>query len=136
MYYPVDITINAEKDDKKLMVRAWPICDPFEYMDEFIGDGFYRAFIMPEMPGRMKGIYKDNNKTVELEGDCKIVQQRQPSKLGHNSLIIDFIKPPKGVGININLESHYLKKDIFTKIQLAPTPKFSFNYKNINLDKL
>jgi len=129
VYYPVDITINAEKDDKKLMVRSWPVCDPFEYIDEFKGDGFYRAFIMPEMPGRMKGFYKDDKKTVDLEGDCKIVQQRQPSKLGHNSIAIDFIKPPQGVGLNINLDFHYIKKEIKTKIQLAPYPKFSFKCK-------
>jgi hypothetical protein len=69
---------------------------------------------------------------VELEGDCKIESQRQPSKLGHNSLIIDFIKPPKGVGISFDLDSHYLKKKFFTKMQFAPKPKLIFYAERLN----
>jgi hypothetical protein len=129
IYYPIDLTLNAKIDDKILKLRVWPVCDGYEYIDKFKGDRFYRAFIMPEIPGRMKGFYKDDEKTVELEGDCKIVQQRQPSKLGHNSLKIDFIKPPNGVGISFDLNSHYLKKKIFSKIQLAPYPKIKFDIK-------
>ena len=91
---------------------------------------------MPEIPGRMKGTFKDGNKTIQLEGDCKIVQQRQPSKLGHNSLKIDFIKPPKGIGVTADFEFNYLKKKGFTKLEFTPRPRFSFeigktsNFKN------
>jgi hypothetical protein len=80
----------------------------------------------------MKCIFEDNEKKLELEGDCKIAPQRQPSKLGHNSLEIEFIKPPKGVGISFELDSHYLKKKIFTKIKLAPRPKIKMNLKEIS----
>ena len=79
----------------------------------------------------MKGVYSDNEKTVQLEGDCKIVQQRVASKLGHNSLTIDFIKPPNGVGISFDLDSHYLNKKIISKIQFAPKPRFKLNIKKI-----
>lgn len=131
IYYPSDLTITAKIDDKKFKLRVWPVCEGYEYIDEFKGDGFYRAFIMSEMPGRIEGIYTDDERTVKLEGDCKIVQQRQPSILGHNSLTIDFLKPPRGIGITFDLESHYLKKKMFTKLQLAPRPKFSFNFRKI-----
>ena len=128
LYYPVDLTITAKLDDKKLELRAWSICDPYEYIDKFKENGFYKAFIMPEMPGKIKGEYKDNNRIVKLEGDCKIEVQRQPSKLGHNSMIIDFIKPPKGVGISFDFNSHYLKKKFFIKFQLAPNLKIKYHF--------
>jgi hypothetical protein len=123
IYYPSDLTISAKLDDKKINLRVWPVCDAYEYIDKFKGNGFYKAFIMPEMPGKIKGVYKDCKKTIELKGDCKIVQQRQPSKLGHNSLTIDFIKPPKGIGVSFNLNSNILKKEIFTNIQFFRRPK-------------
>lgn len=128
LYYPIDISVTAELEDKKIELRAWSVCDPYEYIDKFKGDRFYRAFIMPEMPGQIKGLYKDVNQKVELEGDCKIVPQRQQSKLGHNSLKIDFIKPPKGVGIAFDLDSHFLKKKIYTKLQLAPQLKIKYHF--------
>ena len=133
LYYPTDITITARLDDKNIKLRVQPVCNPYEYIDDFKGENFYRAFIMPEMPGRITGVYFDDEKTVKLEGNCKIVQQRQPSKLGHNSLTIDFLKPPKGVGVSFDLDSHYLKKKLLAGVQLAPRPKIKFNVHKIDL---
>ena len=135
IYYPVDLTIFAKKKDKNLELRVWPVCKEYEYIDKFEGNRFYRAFIMPEIPGRMKGTLKDGNKTTQLEGDCKIVQQRQPSKLGHNSLKINIIKPPNGIGVSAEYEFNYFKKKGFTKLQLAPRPRFSFNIGKISNSK-
>jgi hypothetical protein len=132
MYYPVDLTVSAKKKDKNFKLRVWPVCKEYEYIDKFKGDGFYRAFIMPEIPGRMEGTFSDGKETEKLEGDCKIVQQRQPSKLGHNSLKINFIKPPKGIGLSLDLNSHFLKKKVFSKIQLAPNIKIKFDIKRKN----
>jgi hypothetical protein len=134
LYYPTDVTITAKLDDKNIKIRAQPVCDPFEYVDEFKGDGFYKAFIMPEMPGRITGVYFDDEKTIKLEGDCKIERQRQPSKLGHNSLAIDFLKPPKGVGVSFELDSHYLKKKLITGIQLIPQPTIMFNVHKVEFN--
>ncbi|KYK34407.1 MAG: hypothetical protein AYK22_05345 [Thermoplasmatales archaeon SG8-52-3] len=131
IYYPSDLTIKAKIDDKKLNLRIWPTCKSHEYIFKYKGNGFYRAITIPELPGKMKGVYSDNEKTVQLEGDCKIVQQRVASKLGHNSLTIDFIKPPNGVGISFDLDSHYLNKKIISKIQFAPKPRFKLNIKKI-----
>ena len=136
IFYPIDLTVTANLDDKKIKLRVWPVCDAYEYIDKFKGNRFYRAFIMPEMPGRIEGVYTDDNRTVKLKGDCKIVQQRQPSKLGHNLLTIDFLKPPRGVGITLDLESHYLKKKMFAKLQLAPHPQIKFYSDRIDLSKI
>jgi hypothetical protein len=48
---------------------------------------------------------------------------------------IDFLKSSKGVGISFDFESHYLRKKLFTKIQLAPYPKIKFNFKKIDVPK-
>jgi len=131
IYYPIDLNITGSLDNKKIKLRVWPTCEIYEYIEKFKGNGFYRAFIAPEIPGKIEGIFSDDNGKVKLEGDCKIVQQRQPSKLGHNSLKIDILKPPKGVGIMVDFQSHYLMKKVFTKMQLAPRLKFSFNFGKI-----
>ena len=128
LYYPCDISIVAKSDDKKIELRTWTICDGYEYIDKFPGNGFYKAFILCDMPGTMKGVYSDNRKKINLIGDCKHAPQRQPSKLGHNSLTIDFIKPPKGIGIAFDLDSHFLKKKIYTKFQLAPRLKLKYHF--------
>ena len=126
MYYPLDMTILASHNDEKLELRVWPVCDPHEFIEDFPKKGFYKAFIMPEMVGRMEGFYEKNGKRIKLTGDCKIERQRQPSVLGHNKITISFIKPPKGVGVEFDLDSHYLKKKLFTRIKLAPKPDLKF----------
>jgi hypothetical protein len=130
LYYPVDLSLTAVLDDKKIKLRAYPTCEIYEYVEKFEGDKFYSAFTLPEIPGRIEGIYIDDEKEVKLKGDCKIEPQRQPSKLGHNSIKIDFLKPPKGVGLSVDFKLNYLKKKGFTKLQLVPHPKFSFTVGN------
>jgi hypothetical protein len=39
--------------------------------------------------------------------------------------------PPKGVGIDADLNSHYLKKRITTRLYLAPRPSIKFNVKKL-----
>ena len=84
------------------------------------------------MPGKMKGVYKDKDRKIDLQGDCKLMPLRQPSVLGHNSLRIDFTKPPKGFGMDIDFNSHYLKKHIIAKMHLTPKPILKFRMKRID----
>ena len=119
-------------DDKKIILRVWSTTESYDYIFPHDNKGFYKALTLFEMPGRMKGVFIDGDKKFELIGDCKIVQQRQPSVLGHNSLDIKFIKPPKGVGIDIDLNSHYLNKKIMTKIHFAPRLKIKCRVKKSN----
>jgi hypothetical protein len=83
--------------------------------------------MIPEMPGKIEGTYSDGKKITTLIGDCKLVQQRQASILGHNSLTIDILKPPKGFGVSFDLDSHYLKKKMYMNIKLAPLPKIKMS---------
>jgi hypothetical protein len=110
---------------------VWPVCDGYEYIDDFPRKGFYKAFIMPEIPGHMKGTYWDKTTTINLEGDCKIVQQRQPSQLGHNSFTVDVLKPPQGLGLTFVLNSHFLKKKVTASLHLSPSLKLRM--RSINL---
>lgn len=131
IYFPSDFSLSAKLDDKKIDLRFYLDTNSYEYIDPFKKKGFYKAFILSEMPGKMIGKYKDSDQTVKLEGDCKMMPLREPSSLGHNKLEIDFIKPPKGVGIDIDFNSHHLKKRINSKIQFAPKPCFKFKLKKI-----
>jgi len=132
IYYPSEMELRGTLGDKKIHLRFWSNADSYEYISPFDNDRFHKAWILCEMPGRMEGVYMDGNKTIKLKGDCKIVPLRQPSYLGHNSLTFNFLKPPKGVGINIDLDSHYLKKQIAAKLHLVPRPRFSFSMKKLD----
>ena len=135
-YYPSDMEIIGILDDKKIKLQVWSTTESYDYIYPHDHDGFYKALTLFEMPGRMEGYFIDGDKKIKLLGDCKIVQQRQPSVLGHNSLDIKFIKPPKGVGIDMSLNSHYLKKKIKTKIHLAPHPKIKFTMKKSKKEEI
>lgn len=89
-------------------------------------------FIIFEEPGEVTGYYQNGETKIPLSGKCKIEPQRQISKLGHNSIQIDFIKPPKGIGIGINFDSHYLNKKIETKLKFTPKTRVKFRFNKIN----
>jgi hypothetical protein len=84
------------------------------------------AFFICESPGSVSGYYFDGKKKIDLKGKCKIEPQRQVSRLGHNSLKLDFHLPPRGFGIDIDIDSHYLKKNLTTRFHLLPRPSFKF----------
>ena len=88
-------------------------------------------FYICEGPGIVEGFYTDGKQNIPLKGICKIEPQRQIKKQGHNSLKIDFIKPPEGIGVYLSYRSHELKKQINTKIQLRPKPSFIFRIKKL-----
>ena len=126
MIYPTDLSVSGSSGDKKINIHVSSISNTAEYIDDFKSDNFYKAFILTEFVGHITGVYKDNEKVLKLDGDCKFESQRQPSVLGHNQLAINIIKPPTGVGVELDLDSHYLKKKLFTRIKLAPKPDLKF----------
>jgi len=130
--YPTDITVNGRLDDKKIKLRVWSELKANEYIYEFPNKGYYKAIIMCEMPAKMQGFYEDKENNLEINGDCKFVPQRQPTSIGYNSLKIDFLKPPKGLGLSFDFNSHFFKKRIFSSIQFAPKPRIKFNFRHLN----
>jgi len=135
--YPTDIEITAKHGKEKLYLRFKMKNESNEYTGRFAEGGkYWLCFIICESAGIVEGYYFDGQEKTKLSGICKIEPQRQVSVIGHNSLKIDFLKPPEGVGISFDLDSHYLRKKIFTKIQLAPYPKIKFNFKRIDNFKI
>jgi len=80
---------------------------PLEYINSFQKNGFYRGFVIIEGPGTISGFYDDGNEKISLRGLCKIEPQRQISILGHNQLVLTFIQPPRGVGVEVLFISHF-----------------------------
>ena len=135
-YYPVELNLKAELGNEKLQLNFKMETNAGEYTHRFTGDDYFLGFVICEAPGIVDGFYFDCKKEIKLNGICKIEPQRQVSRVGHNSLKIDFLKPPKGVGITMDFDSHYFKKKIKTNIQLAPIPKIKCNCKRIDPSKI
>jgi hypothetical protein len=135
IYYPCDMELIGKLDDKKIHMHFWKTTDSYEYIDRYDDNKFYKAWVICEMPGKMEGIYSDRNDTLKLKGDCKIVPLRIPSALGHNSLKFNILLPPMGLGVDVNFNSHFLNKDISTKLRLAPKPCFKFNIKKLKKEE-
>jgi len=135
-YYPSEIEITATKGEEKIHLIFKKTGQKREYESRFQNGKYWKAFVICEAPGVVEGEYYNGKEKTKLSGVCKIEPQRQVSVIGHNSLHIDFIKPPQGIGISFDLESHYLKKKIMFKKQLAPRPKIKFNSKKIDSSKI
>lgn len=131
-YYPSELELTAFKGKEKLHMRLKMKAESREYVSRFSHGKYWLALVSCEAPGTIDGYYFDGSKKEKLSGMCKIEPQRQISVLGHNSLRLDFISPPKGVGINAILNSHYLKKRITIKIHLAPHLSLRFQVKRLS----
>ena len=131
-FYPTELEINAKKGNKKLYLHFKMTDETREYFSRFSGGNYWIGFIINESPGVVNGYYYDGKEKIKLSGISKIEPQRQIAFEGHNSLKIDILKPPEGVGISFELDSHLIKKKMFAKIQLAPIPKIKLYMKRID----
>lgn len=116
---------------EKLILKFTMTKEVNEYISKFKGKKYWLAMVICEAFGNVKGKYTKGNTEIILNGNAKIEPQRQVSILGHNSLTIDFKKPPKGVGLSCEIDSNFLNKKISAKLQFAPRPfiKFKINKK-------
>ena len=131
-YYPTKLTIKADSPKESLTLTFQMDQPPIEYINKFSEGRFYRGFVIVEGIGTVKGYFDDGLEKIPLRGICKIEPQRQISAIGHNQLDLTLIKPPKGIGIDISIESHFLKKQLNTGLVFTPFPKCSFSLKKID----
>jgi hypothetical protein len=124
--YPSDFEITAMKEKETLHLRFTMTQECREYASRFPNGRYWLAFVICEAPGITKGYYRDDKQEIALTGICKIEPQRQVSIIGHNSLRIDILKPPKGVGISMEIDSHYLEKKMIAQLRLIPKPILRF----------
>ncbi|MFW6149174.1 MAG: hypothetical protein ACOC6D_04890 [Atribacterota bacterium] len=129
--YPTELEVTARYKNEKLYLIFKMTTDCREYFAEFTKAKHWLGFIICEAPGKVEGYYFNGREKIPLTGICKIEPQRQLSVIGHNSLKIDFIKPPKGIGVSFELDSHYLKRKINKEIQLVPHPKIKLDLEKI-----
>jgi len=136
-YYPSELEITTMRGIEKLHLQFKMTEESIvESITRFSKGKFYLGYSFFEAPGSVTGYYFDGKEKIELHGICKMESQRPISKIGHNSLKLDFIMPPEGVGISFDLNSHLISKNISAKIQLAPRPKIKFDVNGININNL
>lgn len=135
-FYPSELEITARKGKEKLHLCFAMTTESREDVQKLSRRKYYPAYVICEAPGVVEGYYFDGKKKIKLNGISKIEPQRQISMPGHNSLKLDFMLPPEGVGMSFDLDSHFFRKKVFTKIQLAPRPKIKFNMNMIPASKI
>jgi hypothetical protein len=131
-YYPTDLEIIAKKGKEKLHLHFIMTIGNREYISKYPGGKYWLALDICEAPGIVEGYHYNGDKKTKITGICKIEPQRQISILGHNSLRVDILKPPKGLGCSLDFESHFFNKRISTEIQLLPNPKLKLSFNKIN----
>jgi hypothetical protein len=124
--YPSNIELIAQKDKEKLHLCFKMTSESREFIERFSDDKHWLGLVVNESPGKVEGYYYDGNKKIKLNGFCKIEPHRQISRFGHNTLKVDFIFPPNGVGINTELISNYFKKKINMSISFDLIPHIRF----------
>jgi hypothetical protein len=125
--YPSEFEITAREGEKKMYLHFKMTSEIHETTSHFPNKSYWRGYIILESPGVVKGYYSDGDKKIKLSGITKIEPQRQISKLGHNSLKLNFLLPPKGVGVAFDFNSHFFKKKLKGNVQLIPRLKLKFN---------
>jgi len=136
-YYPTELEVIAKKGKEKLHLTFKMTSRSREYISPFpYAKYHWIALAICEAPGVVEGHHFNGEKKTKLSGISKIEPQRQISTIGHNSLKLDFLLPPKGVGISMDLKSHLFKKKIFISIRLAPSPKVKCHFKRIDSSKI
>jgi hypothetical protein len=136
IYYPAEMELSGRLGEKTIHLRFWSTTESYVYSDPFKKGRFYKAFVLGELPGRMEGTYTDNEKTVPLNGNCKLVPLRQAPMLGHTAVSLSFLLPPQGVGLSVDIDSHRLRKKLCTSIQLAPHPALHWKLTPIDLSHI
>lgn len=130
-YYPTGYEIISENGSEKIVLKCEMTTDIREYLSEFDDEKYWKGLAICEAPGVFKGYHYDGKKKTSLKGACKIEPQRQISAIGHNKIEFHFLTPPKGLGLKIDVNSHFLKKNIYTNFQLFPKMKTGFNIEKI-----
>lgn len=106
----------------------WDLCFTMqkpirEYTVSFHKQRYWKGLVICEAPGVVEGTYTNEKQSIPLKGICKIEPQRQVSAAGHNKAMFRFIKPPQGIGVELNLESEVLQKKGYLRLECIPRPR-------------
>jgi len=135
-HYPSELELLAKKGKETLHLICSMTSESRVYIRSSQAHSFWKGLAICEAPGVIKGVYNDGNQTIPLSGVCKIEPQRELSILGHNTLQIDTLLPPQGVGITIQLDSHFFRKKIILDIRFALHPRLQLRMQRIYPSKI
>jgi len=131
-YYPTELELIAKKEEETLHLNFTRTNASREYARTVHPDQFLIGLAICETPGKVTGYYDDGKQKIPLSGMSKLEPQRELTAVGHNSLSINFLCPPQGVGISFQLESHLLLRRIAASFQLAP--RVNIQWKKTTID--
>ena len=134
-YYPTELELIAKNKQETLHLTCSMTNDSREYVRSGRAHLFWTGLALCEAPGIIKGTYTHGEQTVPLQGLCKIEPQRELSVLGHNLVTLEFVVPPQGVGLSLNLWSHFFKKNINVAVHLVPRPRLRIQMKRLTVSK-
>jgi hypothetical protein len=129
--YPTEFEITAVHEKETIHLRFTMTAECREYISRFPRRKYWLGFVTCESPGKIVGYYQNDSENVPLSGKCKIEPQRQASIIGHNTLRIDLLKPPRGVGVSVEFDSHYFGKKMTAQLRFFPKPLIRFSSKRV-----
>jgi len=136
-YYPSEILVDAKSNDERLkLLFKMDYNNIIEHITKFTLKNLGIGYVLVEAPGSVEGYCSDGKEKINLKGICKMEPQRSISKHGHNSVKFDFYLPPKQFGCSIDLNSHFLKKNLKFNFGIKPKLRFSIRSKKINLGEI
>jgi len=130
-YLPLEIELTARKGDKRLFLNFSSITNPQV-------KGTVNIFPLSRLScgvagiqtaGVVEGFYRDSKQSIPLNGICTIGPYRTLYTTKHNSLKIDFPHSSKKLGLSIEIISHLLGFELFSKRQFLPYPERHFYIK-------
>jgi len=121
-YIPLEIELTARKDDKRLFLKFNSTTDPHVEgtVNVFPLSRFSCGTAGIQTAGVAEGYYQDSKQSIPLNGICTIGPYRTLYTTRYNSLKIDFPHTPKKLGLSIEIISHRLGFELFSKRQFLP----------------
>ena len=130
VYYPLDIEITARNGDKTLHLRFNTTAGPYlGLVGVFPSSRFFCGQGGIQTVGVAEGYYQDSEQSVPLHGICSITPCKQYLTTKHNSLRIEFLRPPQGRGFSIEIISHRLGFEMLFERQFSPYLERHFSIK-------
>lgn len=127
--YPTELELTAIKGEETFHLVFDMDPTRNESIDVFSHDDNHVSLVVCENPGTVKGYYQKGHERISVSGICKLELQRQLSQRGHNSLRLNIIYPPQGIGCDSEFDSHFFNKTITAHFHLAPKPRIQFSIK-------
>jgi hypothetical protein len=131
-YYPIELEINATKDNEKLYLHIRNTSKSIENLTEATEKKGLYGVVICEIPSNVDGYYYNSNKKIIIKGLSKMEIHRLLRMSGHNSIKLNFELNKKNFGVLSSLDSHYFGKKLDINLHILPRPNFKICFKRKN----